>query len=112
MSPSDSPLLELASRIALTHHERWDGSGYPAGVAEVSIPLEGRMAAVADVFDALTTDRVYRKAFPIPKALDIMRESRGTHFDPDVLDAFFQGIADVLKIWEQHMDQPRKSVRA
>ncbi|HJR45352.1 MAG TPA: HD domain-containing phosphohydrolase [Actinomycetota bacterium] len=95
-----SRLLELAATIALTHHEKWDGSGYPRGLAGSDIPLEGRMAAIADVFDAITTDRVYRKAYPLGEALTIMRDGKGTHFDPDLVDRFFDSIDEALKIKE------------
>lgn len=87
LSGSSSEVLDLAATIALTHHERWDGKGYPHGIAGEAIPLEGRISAVADVFDALTTDRVYRPALTIDEAVRLMREDRGTRFDPLVLDA-------------------------
>ncbi|MGB1582253.1 MAG: HD-GYP domain-containing protein [Solirubrobacterales bacterium] len=98
LAGSESPLLDLAARIALTHHERWDGDGYPQGLAGEEIPIEGRLAAIADVFDALTSDRVYRKAMSIDQALSIMADGRGTHFDPDLLDVFFDSIVEVLMI--------------
>ncbi len=98
LAGSDSPLLDLAARIALTHHERWDGDGYPRGLAGEEIPIEGRLAAIADVFDALTSDRVYRKAMPIDRALSIMADGRGSHFDPQLLDVFFDSIVEVLMI--------------
>lgn len=85
---SGSELLELAASIALTHHERFDGRGYPQRLAGADIPLEGRIAAVADVYDALTADRVYRPAFGRDRAIGLLREGRGTQFDPVVLDAF------------------------
>ena len=81
-------LLQVAATIAWTHHEKFDGSGYPRGLAGDDIPLEGRIAAVADVFDALTRDRVYRPRLPREKAVAIMHEGRGSHFDPVVLDPF------------------------
>jgi putative two-component system response regulator len=84
---SESTLQQLAGVIALTHHERWDGGGYPRGLAGEQIPLEGRIAAVADVFDALTSDRVYRPAFPVGLAVGMMDAERATHFDPELLDA-------------------------
>jgi putative two-component system response regulator len=84
---SRSELLQLAALIAFTHHERFDGSGYPRGIRGVAIPLEGRIAAVADVYDALTRDRVYRPRMTHDEAMTIMEEGRGTHFDPEVLDA-------------------------
>jgi putative two-component system response regulator len=92
LNGSDSDLLELAASIALTHHERWDGSGYPAGLEGTDIPIEGRIAAIADVYDALTSDRCYRSAYSAHDALDMMREGRGTHFDPDLLDKFMEAI--------------------
>jgi HD-GYP domain-containing protein (c-di-GMP phosphodiesterase class II) len=87
---SSSSILDLAATIALSHHEKWDGSGYPRGVVGEAIPIEGRIVAVADVFDALTSDRVYRKAFPVEEAVEIMLEQRGRHFDPVLLDAFME----------------------
>jgi putative two-component system response regulator len=87
LSGSDDPLLELAATIALTHHERLDGSGYPQGLVGEQIPIEGRIAAVADVFDALTSDRVYRDALSPSRALDTLQRGRGVLFDPRVLDA-------------------------
>ena len=87
---SSSAILDLAATIALSHHEKWDGSGYPRGVAGEAIPIEGRIVAIADVFDALTCDRVYRKAFTVEKAVEMMRFERGRHFDPVLLDAFLE----------------------
>ncbi len=86
---SRSQLLQLAAVIAWTHHERFDGSGYPRGLAGHAIPLVGRIAAVADVFDALTRDRVYRPRFSREDAVEMLEQGRGTHFDPYVLDALF-----------------------
>jgi putative two-component system response regulator len=93
---SCSGLLDLAALIARTHHEKFDGSGYPAGLAGADIPLEGRIVAVADVFDALTSDRVYRPAWSLETTLTWMRRERGGHFDPDVLDAFCSSMDEVL----------------
>jgi putative two-component system response regulator len=87
LADSDAELMRLAGTIALTHHERWDGSGYPRGLAGEDIPVEGRIAAVADVFDALTSDRVYRPAFPVGLAVDMMEAERNRHFEPALLDA-------------------------
>jgi HD-GYP domain-containing protein (c-di-GMP phosphodiesterase class II) len=87
---SSSRILDLASSIALSHHEKWDGSGYPRGLAGEAIPIEGRIVAIADVFDALTSDRVYRRAFSVEEAVAMMREQRGQHFDPILLDAFLE----------------------
>jgi methanogenic corrinoid protein MtbC1 len=85
---SSSSILDLAATIALSHHEKWDGSGYPRGLVGEAIPIEGRIVAIADVFDALTSDRVYRKAFSVEKAVAMMLEQRAAHFDPVLLDAF------------------------
>lgn len=87
---SSSSILDMAATIALSHQEKWDGSGYPRGLKGETIPIEGRIVAVADVFDALTSDRVYRKAFSVDEAVQMMREQRGRHFDPVLLDAFME----------------------
>lgn len=100
LSGGNSELLELAAVIALTHHEKIDGSGYPRGLKGDDIPLEGRIAAVADVFDALTTHRVYRKAFPLPVAVEMMKEGRGTHFDAELLDVFLDSLDQAIRIKE------------
>jgi putative two-component system response regulator len=89
---SESPILRLAECIAWTHHERVDGSGYPRGLAGDEIPIQGRIAAVADVYDALTRDRPYREALPVAEATALMAEGRGTHFDPEVLDTFMLAV--------------------
>jgi putative two-component system response regulator len=85
---SESEILRTAAMIAWTHHERFDGAGYPRGLAGAAIPIEGRIAAVADVYDALTSDRPYRSAMTVEEALGTMTAQRGLHFDPEVLDAF------------------------
>jgi putative two-component system response regulator len=84
----DAPLLALARTVAYTHHERWDGGGYPAGLAGTDIPLSGRIVAVVDVFDALTMDRCYRPAFGDAQALAMLVEGRGSQFDPELVDAY------------------------
>ena len=95
LAGSDSELLRLGGVIALTHHERWDGRGYPQGLAGASIPVEGRIVALADVFDALTSTRPYKPAFEIDHAISIMRDERGRHFDPDYLDLFLVVVDDI-----------------
>ncbi len=95
LAGSSSEVVQLGAQIARTHHEQWDGHGYPLGLTGEAIPLEGRIAAVADVFDALTSTRVYRPAFPVSKALETMEEERGTHFDPAVLDAFMEVLPEL-----------------
>jgi putative two-component system response regulator len=100
-------VIQMAERIALTHHERWDGNGYPRGLVAAEIPIEGRIVAVIDVFDALTSWRPYRKepAYSPARALSMMREGRGTHFDPAVFDAF-------LAIWDEILDIKKEYVDA
>jgi putative two-component system response regulator len=95
---SRSELLEVAAEIALTHHERFDGTGYPRGLAGEDIPLVGRIAGVADVFDALTTDRVYRAAIPLEEAVATLKAERGRHFDPQIVDAFLAELEEVGSI--------------
>jgi methanogenic corrinoid protein MtbC1 len=90
---SSSSILDMAATVALSHQEKWDGTGYPRGLKGEAIPIEGRIVAVADVFDALTSDRVYRKAFPVDEAIQMMVEQRGRHFDPVLLDAFMEVLA-------------------
>ncbi|MCA9079362.1 MAG: response regulator [Planctomycetaceae bacterium] len=100
-----SPLLMLAARIAQTHHEWWDGTGYPLGLKGEDIPIEGRMTAVADVYDALSSKRPYKPAFPREKCFEILQEGRGTHFDPKVLDAFFHCADEIIQIQIDYMDR-------
>jgi putative two-component system response regulator len=100
-----SHVLDMARTIALTHHERWDGSGYPLGLKGEDIPLEGRVSAVADVFDALSSRRCYKEAFPIDKCFSIMEEQRGSHFDPKVLDAFFTVRDQIIDVQIRYADE-------
>lgn len=102
LSGGKSPLLQLAATIALTHHEWVDGSGYPEGLRGEEIPIEGRIAAIADVFDALTTNRVYRNAFELPVAVQMMKDERGTHFDPELLDVFLGVLDKAIRIKESN----------
>jgi putative two-component system response regulator len=104
LAGSSSELVQLGGLIAYTHHERWDGVGYPRGLAGAAIPREGRIAAVADVFDALTSDRVYRPALPVKSAMVIMRDERGRHFDAAMLDAFLLVQPELEAIREQYAD--------
>jgi putative two-component system response regulator len=98
LAGSGVELLDLAAEVALTHHERFDGSGYPAGLVGDEIPISGRIVAVADVFDALTSDRVYRPRFAMETALEMMREGAGTQFDAGVVDAFFRRLPEVVTV--------------
>jgi len=99
-----SALLTMARTVALTHHEKWDGSGYPNGLAGKAIPLTGRIAAIADVFDALTSKRPYKEPWPIEKALNLFEEQRGKHFDPELLDHFLDIVPQVTDVASQFSD--------
>ena len=96
--------LGVAKEIALRHHEKWNGTGYPEGMAGEDIPLAARITTIADVFDALTSERCYRAAMPIDKALAIIEKERGEQFDPRVHDAFFAVLDDILQLRKQLMD--------
>lgn len=96
LADSQSAVLRLAASIAFTHHEHWDGSGYPRGIAGQAIPVEGRIAAVADVFDALLSDRPYRKAISLDEALRVMQEGKGAHFEPAIAEVLLENLDDVL----------------
>ena len=98
LADSESELLQLAATIALTHHERWDGAGYPRGLAGEEIPIEGRITAAADVFDALLSDRCYRAALPVEDAVEVIQQGRGTHFDPEVVDALLGNLELALTL--------------
>jgi putative two-component system response regulator len=106
LSDSESALLQAGEVIALSHHEKWDGSGYPDGLAGEAIPIEGRICAVADVFDALTSRRPYKEAFPNPQAYEIMRSGSGSHFDAFILDLFFANLEEIVAIQERFRDHP------
>jgi putative two-component system response regulator len=100
LAGSPSALIQAGAGIALTHHERWDGTGYPRGLAGTNIPLGGRICAVVDVFDALTSDRPYRQALPLEEALKLMGTGRSCQFDPDLFDAFESCRAEILQVRE------------
>lgn len=102
LTGSGSALLELAATIAWTHHEKFDGSGYPRGLERDEIAIEGQIAAVADVFDALTSDRPYRPAFRDEEAVQIMQNARGAHFAPYLLDTFCEDMAEVAAIRDEY----------
>lgn len=95
---STSPLIKLAHSVALYHHEKWDGSGYPFGLKGEEIPLEARIVAVADVFDALLNKRPYKEAWPVEDAVAEIEANRGKHFDPAIVDAMLQCLPDLLEI--------------
>ena len=96
--------LDMAQQIALSHHERWDGSGYPEGMKWDAIPIPARLMALADVFDALISRRVYKAPIPVEQARDIIIGERGSHFDPDVVDAFLAGFDDFVAVAERNSD--------
>ena len=99
-----SSFLRLAREIAYTHHEKWDGSGYPRGLKENDIPISGRLMALADVYDALISKRVYKKKFSHEKTREIIVEGKGKHFDPDIVDAFLKIENDFIKIAQEFVD--------
>ncbi len=100
-----SKILTLARVAALTHHEKFNGKGYPAGLAGTDIPLVGRIVAVADVFDALTSKRPYKEAWEVDDAIDLIKKERGEHFDPELVDVFTGKISQVLEIKESYSDE-------
>jgi len=105
LSTSSSPLLKVAAEIAYSHHEKFDGSGYPRGLAGTDIPLFGRIVAVADVFDALTSERPYKKAWSIEDARRLIQEGAGKHFEPACVEAFFGDFDEVLAVKNKFMDK-------
>lgn len=103
----DSDLMRMAREIALTHHEKWDGSGYPNGLAGEAIPQSGRIAALADVFDALTSVRPYKKAWTVEAAVDLIKENSGKHFDPELVVVFLSELSGILQIRERFAEPER-----
>jgi len=101
---SSSPLLRMARDIALSHHEHWDGSGYPLGLKARDIPLEGRIVAIADVFDALTSQRPYKQAWTVANAFEEIRAGAGTHFDPTLVALFERILPECLEVRAQYDD--------
>lgn len=97
----DSDLMRMARDIAHTHHEKWDGSGYPNGLSGEDIPMAGRIAALADVFDALTSVRPYKKAWTVEASVDLIRENSGKHFDPSLVEIFLRELPRIVTIREQ-----------
>ena len=108
---SNNPIIKMATEIAATHHEKWDGSGYPMGVAGEAIPIAGRIVAIADVYDAIRSERPYKKSFTVERSLDIIRDSSGSHFDPDVVDAFLRCYPEIQAIEDEFGDDS-PSIRA
>ena len=104
LAGDDSALMSMAREIALTHHEKWDGSGYPNGLAGAAIALSGRLAALADVFDALTSERPYKKAWTVEAAVQLIQDTSGKHFDPALVKVFMQELPKILQIRERYAE--------
>ncbi len=105
LKDSGSEILQAGAEIALAHHEKYDGSGYPRGLKGSAIPLFGRIVAVADVFDALTSERPYKKAWSLDDAMRFLEDGRGSHFDPLCVEAFLAGWEDVLEVRQRFRDE-------
>lgn len=103
---SNSAIIRYAREIALTHQEKWDGTGYPLGLKEEAIPFAGRLGAIADVFDALTTERPYKKAWSFDQAVTFIKEHMGSHFDPGLLTVFESALADFNTIYLKYREKP------
>ncbi|RXJ75691.1 regulator [Arcobacter sp. F155] len=101
---STRPILKAAAVVSYTHHEKWDGSGYPQGLKGENIHIYGRITAIADVFDALGSDRVYKKAWSLEKILDFFKEQSGKHFDPNLIKIFFDNLDEFLKVRDKYKD--------
>lgn len=109
LTGSDAEFIRMAETIALCHHEKWDGSGYPNGLKGTEIPIAGRIAAIADVFDALTSKRSYKEPFYVEDSLAIIMEGKGSHFDPEVVDAFIAIKDEIVAIKKQNDDADRQT---
>ncbi len=106
----ESDLMQMSREIAISHHEKWDGSGYPNGLKGGDIPLSGRIVAIADVFDALTSERPYKKAWTVERALEIIHKDSGAHFDPELTPVFQAILPEALKIKQQYAENPEFSL--
>jgi putative two-component system response regulator len=104
LSGDDSDLMSMAHDIAISHHEKWNGKGYPNRLEGEAIPLVGRVTALADVFDALTSVRPYKMAWSIEKAVDLIKEERGQHFDPRLVDLFLENLSEIIDIKEKYAE--------
>jgi HD-GYP domain-containing protein (c-di-GMP phosphodiesterase class II) len=108
LSGSDDPIMHLSAEIALNHHEKWNGKGYPYGKRGEEIPLSGRIVAVADVFDALMSKRCYKDAMPMDKVLQIITEGRGEHFQPEIVDLLLDDIDEIAELYVRFQDDPNE----
>lgn len=104
LSEGDSALMNMASEIAISHHEKWNGSGYPNGLMEEDIPLVGRITALADVFDALTSVRPYKKAWTVEDSVALIKEESGKHFDPKLVKVFLENLSKIVSIKEEYAE--------
>ena len=104
LSGDNSELITTAKNIALQHHEKWDGTGYPFGLQGTDISLEGRIVAICDVFDALTSDKPYKEAWSVEKATKFIEEQKGRHFDPALVDHFLEVLPSILEIKNKYSD--------
>jgi putative two-component system response regulator len=111
LAGSASPVVALGASTALTHHERWDGDGYPQRLVGTHIPIEGRIAALADVFDAMTSHRAYRRAMPVDRVVEHITGQRGRHFDPELVDLFTGLVDDFLLVMAGHPPEPERALR-
>ncbi len=111
LEDSASPFICCGRLVAISHHERWDGTGYPAGIRGDAIPVEGRIAAIADVFDALVSRRPYKEPLPLDRSLEIIRAGAGTHFDPGVVEAFFAVREEIEGIRHELPDEQPSALR-
>lgn len=98
LSDSKADIMQIAKKIALSHHEKWNGTGYPEGLSGTQIPIEGRIVGLLDVFDALTSKRPYKNSYPLDIALEIIKKKRGKHFDPDIVDIFLGNLPEIKRI--------------
>ena len=108
LSSDSAEIMQLARSIALTHHEKWNGSGYPNGLVGEDIPIQGRLAAICDVFDALTSERPYKKAWTVEDAAALIREESGSHFDPELATKFLEILPKIIEIRVAHADEEDK----
>ena len=104
LASSEREILQLGGKISLEHHEKWDGSGYPYGKKEEEISIQGRITSVADVFDALASDRCYKKAWPIDEVLAYFKEQAGKHFDPNLINMLFENLEEINAIRARYAD--------
>ena len=105
LSDTETPMMKMAAQIALTHHERWDGKGYPSGLKGEDIPLESRIVTLCDVYDALRSERPYKKPWSMEKTCQLIQDEAGKHFDPELTEVFIQHVEEIEKIRELYPDQ-------